>query len=221
MASQTKNFISFVALGRPNPQIMNIDFLRSNKILPPEHEPYNDHPDREKKVRKFVSVPGFTNLVLEKIEFIVDEGRFQITEKDLSDWTDTKILKIAKRYFKVLPHTPLRVVGVNMNSTISFKTPEEAAKFQELLLPKDNLLAKIVSADTITSSIVLRYPYATQEGRATLTVDQPDKENKRRIVNFNREFDFTDWGTFESELDNISDVSKSAEFIIDQLLKAI
>ena len=102
MASQTKNFISFVALGRPNPQILNIDFLRNNRILPRENEPNNKNSEQEKNVKKFVSVPGYANLVLENIEFIVDEGRFQITERSISEWNETKILQIAKRYFKVL-----------------------------------------------------------------------------------------------------------------------
>ena len=221
MASQTKNFISFVALGRPNPQILNIDFLRNNRILPRENEPNNKNSEQEKNVKKFVSVPGYANLVLENIEFIVDEGRFQITERSISEWNETKILQIAKRYFKVLPYTPLKVIGVNLNSTISFKNPEEAGRFQELLLPKDHLLAKIISVDTITSSIVLRYPYDTQKGRAMLTIDQPDRENKRRIINFNREFDFTNWKAFDSELDKISDVSTSADLIVDKLLKAL
>jgi len=221
MASQTKNFISFVALGRPNPQILNIDFLRNNRILPRENEPNNKNSEQEKNVKKFVSVPGYANLVLENIEFIVDEGRFQITERSISEWNETKILQIAKRYFKVLPYTPLKVIGVNLNSTISFKNPEEAGRFQELLLPKDHLLAKIISVDTITSSIVLRYPYDTQKGRAMLTIDQPDRENKRRIINFNREFDFTNWKAFDTELDKISDVSTSADLIVDKLLKAL
>ena len=221
MASQSKNFISFVAIGRPNPQILNIDFLRNNRILPLEEESPGRLPDQEKDVKKFVSVPGFANLALENIEFIVDEGRFQITEKDLSEWTETKILEIAKRYFKVLPYTPLKVVGVNLNSTVSFKTSDEACRFQELLLPKDGRLAKILSADTVTASIVLRYSYPTQGGRAALTIDQPDKDNKKRVVNFNREFDFMDWQTFANELDKISDVSQYADSVIEHLLKVI
>lgn len=208
--------MSLVALGRPNPQILNIDFLVNNKILP-----FEELPQQGKAVKKFVSVPGFANLVFENIEFIIDEGRFQITERSLSEWTENRILDIAKRYFKVLPYTPLKVVGVNLNSAISFQTSDEAIRLQELILPKDSLLPRIVSADTFTASTVLRYPYGTHGERATLTVEQPDKENTKRIVNFNIEFDFTDWEAFVNELDRISDVSNYADSIVEQLLGAI
>jgi len=221
MASQNKNFISFVALGGPNPQILNIDFLRNNKILEFDQEPFASLSVQEKLVKKFLSVPGFANLVLENIEFIVDEGRFQISEKDLSEWTDTRIIEIAKKYFDVLPYTPLKLVGVNLNSTITFESGEEASKFQELFLPKDGRLAQIISMDNITASTVLRYRYPDEMGRVMLTVDQPNKENKKRTVNFNYEFDFTDWANFRSELDKLPQIAYYADSIVDQLLKGI
>lgn len=221
MAELSKNFISFVALGGQNPQILNLDFLKANDIIPVKEPPFDELLKQEKPVKKFVSVPGFANLVLENIEFIVDERRFQIREKDLSEWTDTRILEIAKKYFEVLRYTPLKLVGVNLNSTITFKTTEEAGKFQELFLSKDGRLAQIISMDNVTASIVLRYPYANKRGRVMLTVDQPNKENKKRTVNFNYEFDFTDWANFRSELDKISEIADYADSIVDELLKDI
>ncbi|MCK4819585.1 hypothetical protein KA005_27705 [bacterium] len=41
MASQSKNFISIVALGGQNPQILNVDFLKNNKIIPIDEAPFD------------------------------------------------------------------------------------------------------------------------------------------------------------------------------------
>ena len=221
MASQSKNFISFVALGGPNPQILNIDFLKSNRILPLDQAPFASLSAQKKLVKKFVAVPGFTNLVLDNIEFIVDETRFQIREKEISNWGDTKILEIAEKYFDVLPYTPLKVVGLNLNSTITFDTPKESTSFQELFLSQNSRMLGIVGKDSVAASIVLRYPYSKQGGRIALTLDQPNKENKKRAVNLNYEFDFTSWAEFRIELGKILEISDYFDSMVRKLLEAI
>lgn len=224
MAERSKNFISFVALGGLNPQILNIDFLKNSKILPLDldREPSSRPSGQQATVKKFVSVPGLANLVLENnIEFIVDERRFQITEKGISEWTETKVLDIAQNYFEVLPYTPLKLVGVNLNSTVTFDGSEEDRKFQGLFLPSNTPIVNTISKDNITASIILRYPYSVQGDRITLTLEQPNKENSKRIVNFNYEFDFVDWGNFRRRLAKLSEIADYSDSILGQLLKAI
>jgi hypothetical protein len=221
MASVGKNFINFVAIGGQNPQILNIDFLKNNQIIPLEREPFATLLAQENPCKKFVSVPGFTNLVLGDIEFIVDEMRFQLQENKVSLWSQTTILEIAKRYYKVLPYTPLKLVGINLNSTIAFDSLEEAQNCQKLCLPEDSDIRKIVSADNISASLTLRYPYSTGQGRVTLTIEHPSKENDRRRINLNYEFDFVDWDNFRAELDGILEVQEYANSLFDRLLEAL
>jgi len=221
MAELSKNFISFVALGGQNPQILNIDFLKAGDIIPVNQPPFDELLKQEKPVKKFVSVPGFANLVLDNIEFIVDESRFQIREKGISEWSDTKILEIAKKYFEVLRYTPLKLVGLNLNSIITFGSSKEATSFQELFLSENSRIVGIIGKDKIAASIVFRYPYSNQGARITLTIEQPNKENKKRAVNFNYEFDFTSWTKFGSELGKISEISNYFDSIIQKLLEAI
>jgi hypothetical protein len=221
MATQSKNFISFVALGGLNPQILNVDFLKASSIISVNDPPFDKLLKQGVAPDKFISLPGFANLVVANIEFLVDEQRFQLRDTKISEWAETNILDIANKYFQVLPYTPLKLVGVNLNSTITFATSEEAHNCQKLCLPKDSQLARIISNDSISASSVLRYPYSDDGGRITLTIEQPSRENKKRAVNFNYEFDFTDWSKFRGELGKISEIAAYSDSILDQLLGAI
>jgi len=222
MASQNKNFISLVALGGQNPQILNLDFLTKEKIIPVDKAPFDALLKQEKPLKKFVSVPGLTNLIIGDIEFVVDEQRFQIRDRVISEWTETTILNIASKYFKVLHYTPLKIVGINLNSTIAFSSEEEARSCQELCLPRDSRLVSIVSNDNISASLALRYPY-DEGGRITLTIEQPNKEKDKRVVNLNYEFDLAtqDWSKLNDELSKFPDIAKYADSIFDRLLGAL
>jgi hypothetical protein len=223
MATQSKNFISFVALGGLNPQILTIDFLKANSIISTNHPPFDKLLKQGAALDKFISVPGLTNIVVANIDFLVDQQRFQIRDTKVSEWGETKILDIANKYFKVLSYTPLKLVGVNFNSTITFATSEEARKFQDLFFPRDNQLAQIISRREINASSMLQYSYpdSKSRGRIQLTIEQPDAENKRRVVNINYEFDFTDWVTFRSELEKVPEIGKYCDHILEQFLEAI
>ena len=115
MANQTKNFISVVALGSQNPQILNVDWLIGNGIISEEQHPFNELFKEGRKPTSFLSTPPFTTLVLGPLEFTVDEQRFQIRATSITNWEDTIIFDIAQKYFEVLKHTPLQAVGVHFN----------------------------------------------------------------------------------------------------------
>jgi hypothetical protein len=223
MANQNKNFISFVALGGLNPQILNIDFLKANSIISINDTPFDKLLKQGAAPDKFISVPGFANLSVANIEFLVDEQRFQIRDTKISEWAETKILDIANKYFQVLPYTPLKLVGVNFNSTITFDTSKEARNFQELFFPRNSPFAQIISKQEINASSMLRYPYSDSggRGRIQLTIEQPDEENKRRVVNINYEFDFTDWLSFRNELKKVPEIGNYCDHILEQFMKAI
>jgi hypothetical protein len=221
MASLSKNYLSFVSMGGLNPQILNLDFLKTNKIIPTDDEQFSEILKREKPLTRFVSVPGFANLVLENIEFIIDENRFQLREIKISDWSHTKILAIADKYFKVLPYTPLKVVGINLNSSINFESPQEAKNFQEVGFSSKSEIAKVISVDNITASIILQYPYKGSISRITIAIAQPDKGNKMRTINCNYEFDFKDWSNFQSELNHFSEVASYCDNINNKLVEIV
>jgi len=221
MANLKKNFISFVALGGQNPQIINVDFLKDNKIIPIDEPPFDELLKQEKPFTKFVSTPVLANLVLENIEFIIDESRFQIQDIAISKWTGTKILNIAEKYFDTLPYTPLKIVGINFNVAITFDNPKENLNFQELVLSEGSKIKGIISKDNITADLVLRYPYTNDKERIQLSLKQSNKQDNKRVINFNYEFNFSDWSNFKTELKKFSELADYFDSILEQIIKTI
>lgn len=221
MAQLKKNFVSMVLLGGPNPQILNVEFLKKNKIIPLDEPPFDRILQQEPPFTRFVSTPPFTNLVLGTIEFTVEINRFQVRDNSVVKWTDTRILDIVKQYFKVLRHTPINVVGINLNSTLSFDTPEEAANLQKLFLAEDSPIIGLVSGEGIVAGTAMSWPYSKGGGRIKFEIAQPDKAKGARTMNFNYEFGFIGWTEFEAELGNFSEITAYCDDILGQLLKAI
>lgn len=221
MAEINKNFIGLVALGRLNPQILNVDFLKDNKIVPTDKPPFDKLFQQEEPFTRFVSTPVLSELLLENIQFIIEGGRFKIRDVDISEWAETKVLDIARKYFEVLHYTPLTVVGVNLNATITFGTPEESVNFQQLFLSENSKVLEIISKDNVDADLVLRYPYSDDGARITLTLNQDTKATNKRVVNFNYEFDFTDWTNFNSELSKFQQIGEYFNSVLSQLLKVI
>ncbi len=219
MGNVQKNYINLVAIGGQNPQILNLDFLKSNKILPVDEEPFRSILSQAKPQIEFVSVPGFVRLVVGNIEFIVNADRFQIKEAAISKWAETKIVKISEKYFEILRYTPLKIVGFNLNSTIIFDNTEMSQNFQNLFLPQNAPILKIINKGEIAAGVVLRYPYSAGGERFTIALEQQGKVDNKRTINFNYEFDFTDWPKFKSELVKVAEIEAYADSIIGQLMK--
>lgn len=217
MANIQKNFASIIALGGQNPQILNEDFLKINKIIPAQ-APFD-------KKTNFISTPPFATIAFGPIEFLVEEQRFQIREAGLADWNETQIFDITIEYYKVLKYTPVKAVGINLNCQVDFENVEESIKFQKLLFPEKSKILEIISKDNIDISMRLRYPYS-DNGRVLLTIDRSSQDNLQRQLSFNYEFDCiegkeTNWKMVQTELSHVNNIADYFSSIIDKLLEAI
>ncbi len=219
MANIQKNFASVVALGSQNPQILNEDFLKNNKILPSDQPPFDEK-------TSFICTPPFTSISFGSVEILVEEQRFQIREAGLTNWSESHIFGIAINYYKILKYTPVKTVGLNLNCQIDFENIEEADKFQKLLLPEESKILEIISENNVDIALKLRYPN-TDNGQIQLTVDMPGHDTLQRQLNFNYEFNCllkegqTDWSVFEAELSNVNKLSDYFTGITKKLLEAI
>ena len=218
MANIQKNFASVVALGSQNPQILNEDFLKINKIIPTDQATFE-------KRTNFISTPPFATIAFGSVQIIVEEQRFQIREAGLSDWEKSCIFDIAKEYYKVLEYTPVTTVGINLNAQASFENSEEASNLQKLFMPVTSSISKIIAKKNTDVSTIIRYPYS-DSGRAMLTIDKSTPDGLNRLLSFNYEFvcpseNQAKWSKFNDELEKIGELSGYFSSILNDLLKEI
>jgi len=102
------NFISIVAIGSFNPEILKPKFL--TEVCDVE---FNSD-------TKFQLIPNMvSDIQCGNYKFLMDVTRFQITEENIKDFKDTKILSIMYKYLKTLKYTPLFKLGYNLNINIT------------------------------------------------------------------------------------------------------
>lgn len=101
------NFASIVTMGNFNPAILTADFLEKQCSFDLGAEPQGQ------------TTPMMSNLSYGTVSFLVDFGRFQITESDVKTFEESKVADLLGKYLEVLCHTPLSVCGVNFNVTAS------------------------------------------------------------------------------------------------------
>jgi len=218
MAHVKSNFSSVVAIGGQNPQILNVDFLKCNNIIPVDKPPFAELLTKEKPFQAFVSTPPFARLVMNNYEFIVDERRFQVKDNNPENWTNTLIYEIAINYYTLLQHTPVKAIGLNFNSRIIFENDDESAKFQKILLADDSTIVNIIGQCECSSALDLRFPY--NDNRVDLTLGHLTK-NKCRVVNFNYEFDFENLEQLNNEFAKANELSGYFDQLLNSLLEAI
>jgi len=216
MAQKIKNHISVVALGRQNPQILNPDFLKISSIVPVDKEPFLSVYKEGQPFTEFISTPPFTRLVIKNIDFIVDEQRMQIKQVGIDNWTNSPIFDILIKYYKVLPHTPLQIVGINLNYKIVFDNTGEIEKFQKTLFSQDHPIAHVIRSDRVNIGMELTYPYKDKD-RIKIIIGR--LQDNFRIVNFNYEFDYKGVGDLESKFKEFKNISNYCEDIFDNLIK--
>ena len=177
MADVQKNFASIVALGSQNPQILNVDFLKINKIIPADQTPFE-------KCTKFVSTPPFVIIGFGPIEILVEEQRLQIREASLSDW-NTSIFNIILNYYKVLKYTPVKTFGLNLICKIGFENVEESEAFQKLLLPEKSKIVEIIAEDRffepLAFNINLKHSIKV-EVASIVQVNESRTSTKKKVV---------------------------------------
>ena len=103
---KSKNFISIIYLGNFNPAILDKRFLEKNNIFNFIEEPIIN------------KTPVFTNFLYRNLKIIIDLERFQIIEEKIKDFHNNEAIDLAYNYFKLLQFTPLRIIGINLNSNI-------------------------------------------------------------------------------------------------------
>ncbi|MGB2980579.1 MAG: hypothetical protein WBC77_04980 [Candidatus Zixiibacteriota bacterium] len=136
------NFVSVVSVGCFNPAILTPQFLKEKCEFTAYSEP------------KGRTTPVATGLDYGSILFLLDLERFQIKHSDLKRFQDSNIVTIMMDYLRVLQHTPLDAIGVNLNYDIA---GQPGGGLLKRLLEKEKALSEFLElSESVTVHKVRR-----------------------------------------------------------------
>jgi len=190
------NLFSVVVLGDMNPKILNHDWLIRERITPIK---YHKSEDPEKTpFREFISTPPFSQLAYKDIIFTVELNKFQLLI-NAPEYSQV-YSNIAKKYFKTLPHTPLKKLGLNVSGAIKFNSKKEEMDFDNKYVKRGDALSKLIPAQKdIRFSFSVSYP----KGKAYYLLDcKKDREGETARLSCNCEYDVNTLKQLTTNLDN-------------------
>ena len=197
-------FISVVFVGRQNPRILNHDFLVHNGVLPVDQEPFREllrTRDRPAAPDEFVSVPVMTSIRYGPVSILVDENRYQITDRRFGNLASSPIVPITKKYFgTLLRYTPLTAGGINFNGLLRFESQADEHGFNERLGLDAGKMAAALKSTDVRVGLVVSFPW--HNGVVEVQMPKPKDRAAPGLVNFNYEFGYTDIDSFLSNLDD-------------------
>jgi hypothetical protein len=209
-------FVSVVLIGSQNPQILTHDFLVRHNILPSDEEPFRELLAREEgnQFTEYVSVPVMTSLSYGPVSLIVEQNRYQARDSRFSAPAASPIFGITRRYFRVLPHTPFKLGGINLNGTIAFDDMPDERALDESLGIRASRLSELVGRDDFRAGLSVSCQW--HGGTIEIQMPKPKDRLQPAAVNFNYEFGYTDIDSFLSCLDDVSMVyDRFCEFLGD------
>lgn len=210
MLSKKQNFFSIVLVGRPNPQILNHDFLVRNGILPDEPPFTQDEQEEETPFTKFFSTPPVAQIEYGDYALLVQEDRYQAIDSSGNVPTASPIIDITKRYFgDVLKYTPFARGGLNLNCDLSFEDQEDILMLDEAIGIDRPKASSAFDAENPILSTTANFPFL--KGRLSVAISKPKDTEKPVKAHFNYEFDFhvdMSLKSFLASLDSIDRVSE-------------
>ncbi len=108
--STSFNFKSIVVIGSFNPTILTPDFLLGCCEFKSDHKPVGR------------TTPVASEIVYGSTHFLVELGKFQITESHPGSFEDTFPNETAVRYLDTLRYTPLQLAGLNFNTSLAVQS---------------------------------------------------------------------------------------------------
>lgn len=197
--------LTIVAAGGQNPNIINHDFLVSKSIIAEATDPPVS-----------IITPPVSQLTYENFRITVEQARFVIDQKLTKD-TGLFASQYIKRYYEVLPYTPMSAFGVNLSGEVTWESEKEYFNFRDSSFGKGDLLRSATSTSNWLMGYSLKYnnsPYIT-----TLTIDPPSSDWKCRIkTNSHRGLDENQMDIFLKEICEIETLLNSVKEVFSAFL---
>lgn len=118
---------SAVLLGRFNPLIFSPDWLHTNGVIGPQEAAEA----REHGIE--VMAPNVTSIGIGSMKLVVETERFLL---NVFDEPLIRAKDFASNCFRLLSHTPVFAVGINLNAVLRLQDESKWHRFGDLLAPK-------------------------------------------------------------------------------------
>ncbi|MBI5789283.1 MAG: hypothetical protein HZA78_10555 [Candidatus Schekmanbacteria bacterium] len=213
MIEINQNFFSIVFIGYLNPLILNHNFLIDNNILPIEKDPFKRFIKNEggKQFTEFVATPLLSTIKYDYIHITVEQHRFQILDISKILPHESVIANIAKKYFEVLPHTPLAMGGINFNYLLTFDSNESIDIFENQFVNKNIIQSKLELKNIMMGDYAIKF--VSEETFGELRINAIKENPFKKILNIN--YENNNVSSFLENLDSISIKYNQAQEIIN------
>ena len=124
-----------------NPSIVSKEWLYDKNIV-------------RETVTNFVHTPPLSVVETERISFVVDENRLQISLKNITTDSIESLPKIAAGFVSCLPETPFVAVGFNY----SYSIPKETSRLKTLFALDDTKLRELFS-ENYEVGLIVSFPF--------------------------------------------------------------
>ncbi|MHB8280583.1 MAG: hypothetical protein ACYDIA_23500 [Candidatus Humimicrobiaceae bacterium] len=195
------NFISLIFLGNFNPSILSLEFLRDKNIL-----------NIDDKLLREEAAPIFKALEFKDIKIIIDLERLQITEENIHDFKNNRIIDIANSYISVLEYTPVTVAGINFNTNCKIENVNKILELNE-----DRVVLKYLKA--ISQRIdVSKELNLENEKYLNLNFQYKISEDKLMQINLSNTNNGTFVLNYNFEIRNLKEVKENRFFLKENFL---
>ena len=178
------NYLSIVAIGSFNPDILTPEFLEKYCDVKFEGAP------------KYKSMPNMvSDIDSGNIKYLMQINRFQITENGLADFNNNQIITIMCKYLEILNYTPIIKIGFNFNLNLFSDKKQEIIK----KIYQEKELVKFLDVEKINYNLAKEFLKPEHERFLSLKINIPlgetcgenlyiEDDNTKFIANYNYEF---------------------------------
>lgn len=124
-----------------NPSIVSKEWLYEKNIV-------------KETVTNFVHTPPLSVVETERISFVLDENRLQISLKSITTESIESLPKIAAGFVSCLPETPFVTIGFNY----SYNIPKETSRLKSLFAIDDTKLKELFS-ENCEVGLIVSFPF--------------------------------------------------------------
>lgn len=149
-----------------NPAIVSKEWLLQKKIF-------------TETIGNFVHTPPFSLVENENFHLTVDERRFQIAVKRVTQDRLSAMTKIAARFVQTLPETPYKALGINYQ----FDVASEQCDLNKIISPKSERIRELF-AEEFELGATVRFQFRDFVTTVTMQPDFARQRNFRVAFNF-------------------------------------